>query len=89
MKAYLNQNGHDGRRGGFTVVEILVVITVIAILAAMLIPVVGGAMRRANEFAIQSEMTQLDMAIEQFKNDNGFYPTQFQGNCSRLAMETL
>ncbi len=78
MKAYLNQNGRCGRRGGFTVVEILVAITVIAILAAMLIPVVGGAMRRANEFAIQSEMSQLDMAIEQFKTDNGFYPPSFQ-----------
>lgn len=77
MKAYLNQNGRCGRRGGFTVVEILVAITVIAILAAMLIPVVGGAMRRANEFAIQSEMSQLDLAIEHFKSDNGFYPPSF------------
>ena len=77
MKAYLNQNGRCGRRGGFTVVEILVAITVIAILAAMLIPVVGGAMRRANEFAIQSEMSQLDMAIEQFKTRQRVLPAQF------------
>ncbi len=85
MKAYLNQNGRCGRRGGFTVVEILVAITVIAILAAMLIPVVGGAMRRANEFAIQSEMSQLDLAIEHFKSDNGFYPPSF----SRLNSVTF
>ncbi|MCH2182063.1 MAG: type II secretion system GspH family protein [Mariniblastus sp.] len=77
MNTCLNENDRSGRRGGFTVVEILVAITVIAILSAMLIPVVGSAMRRASEFAIESEMAQLDLAIEHFKSDNGFYPPSF------------
>ena len=78
MKSYLYHNRpHDIRRG-FTVVEVLVAITIIAILAAILTPVVGSALRRANEFAIESEMSQLDLAIEHFKSDNGFYPPSFQ-----------
>ncbi|MEE2827289.1 MAG: type II secretion system protein [Planctomycetota bacterium] len=77
MNTCLNVNDRSDRRGGFTVVEILIAITVIAILSAMLIPVVGSAMRRANEFAIESEMAQLDLAIEHFKSDNGFYPPSF------------
>ncbi|MCH2179543.1 MAG: prepilin-type N-terminal cleavage/methylation domain-containing protein [Mariniblastus sp.] len=77
MKSYLYHNRpHDIRRG-FTVVEVLVAITIIAILAAILTPVVGSALRRANEFAIESEMSQLDLAIEHFKSDNGFYPPSF------------
>ena len=77
MQTCLKQNCHSRRSGGFTVVEILVAITVLAILAAMLTPVVGSALRRANEFAIESEMTQLDLAIEHFALDNGFYPPSF------------
>ncbi len=77
MQTCLNQNCHSRRSGGFTVVEILVAITVIAILAAMLIPTIGSALRRANEFAIESEMAQLDLAVEHFKSDNGFYPPSF------------
>lgn len=78
MNTCLNLNDRSDRRGGFTVVEILIAITVIAILSAMLIPVVGSAMRRANEFAIESEMAQLDLAIEHFKSENGFYPPSFE-----------
>lgn len=68
------------RLRGFTVIELLVVITVIALLAAILVPVVGSAFRRANEFAIQTEMSQLDQAIEQFKNKYGFYPPNIDPN---------
>ena len=89
MNTCLNENDRSGRRGGFTVVEILVAITVIAILAAMLIPVVGSAMRRAKEFAIQSEMAQLDLAIEHFKSDHGFYPPSFNGLDSVTFMSYL
>ena len=77
MKSYLYHNRPYDIRRGFTVVEVLVAITIIAILAAILTPVVGSALRRANEFAIESEMSQLDLAIEHFKSDNGFYPPSF------------
>ena len=72
MTAYLRRPRQI--RSAFTVVELLVVITVIAILTAILVPVVGSAYKRANEFAIQNEMSQLDQAIEQFKIKYGFYP---------------
>ena len=75
MTAYLRRPRQI--RSAFTVVELLVVITVIAILTAILVPVVGSAYKRANEFAIQNEMSQLDQAIEQFKIKYGFYPPSF------------
>ena len=66
------------QRGGFTLVEVVVTITIIAILAAILVPTLGSAYRRSQEFAIESEMNLMGSAIEQFKTEYGFYPPSFR-----------
>ncbi len=63
-----------GRNAGFTLVELLAVITVMAILAGILVPVIFSALNTANEFTITSEVQQLDAAVEKFKTQYGFYP---------------
>lgn len=65
-------------RAAFTLVELLVAITIIAILAGFLTPAVFRALSGAREAAIVIEMRQLDLAIEQFENDFGFYPPSFE-----------
>jgi prepilin-type N-terminal cleavage/methylation domain-containing protein len=62
---------------GFTLVEILVAITVIAILAGMLIVGVFPALNRAKETAIQVELSTLERAVEDFKLKFGVYPPSF------------
>ena len=64
-------------RAGLTLTEILVVITVLAILTTFLAPAVLRAFSRAKESTILMEMKQLELALEQFKNDYGFYPPSF------------
>jgi len=64
-------------RAAFTLIELLVAITVIAILAGFITPAVFRALTTAREAAIIVEMRQLDLAIEQFENDFGFYPPSF------------
>ncbi|MFK7769894.1 MAG: type II secretion system protein [Mariniblastus sp.] len=66
-----------GNRAGFTLVEILMAITVIAILAGLLTPVVFAALNRARETTVIVEMNQMDLAIENFKGHFGFYPPAF------------
>ncbi len=59
---------------GFTLTELLVAITVLAILAGFLVPALMGALLSARESTVVFEMKQMELAIEQFKNDHGFYP---------------
>ncbi|MBN1909898.1 MAG: type II secretion system protein [Pirellulales bacterium] len=66
-------------RPGFTLVEMLVVIVIISILSSLVITGAIVAIRRAREFAITQEMTQLTLALEKYKNDIGEYPPDFSG----------
>lgn len=58
--------------------EMLVVITIISILAALLIPVVAGAIQRAQVTSNGLEISGLVMNIERYKSENGgLYPPSF------------
>jgi len=60
---------------GFTLVELLVVIAVIAILAAILFPVFAGAREKARAATCLSNMRQLGQAIDLYRGDyDGKYP---------------
>jgi prepilin-type N-terminal cleavage/methylation domain-containing protein len=64
-------------RKGFTLVEILVAITVIAILGAMLMAGLFPMLNTAKEAAIRTEMSQIEMAVEQFHTKYQIYPPSF------------
>lgn len=55
------------RRSGFTLAEMLVVITIIVILAALLVPAVYLGLVAARNAAIAVEIGQLDSAMKQYK----------------------
>lgn len=60
---------------GFTLIELLVVISIIAILAAILFPVFARVRENARSTSCLSNMKQMGLAIEQYKQDyDGFYP---------------
>jgi prepilin-type N-terminal cleavage/methylation domain-containing protein len=65
------------RQRAFTLVEMLVVIAIIGILAAILIPSVQVAVTKARNAAIYEEIVQLEMSIEQYKNSHNDYPPNF------------
>src|ERR1035437_36619 len=64
------------RAGGFTLVELLVVIVVLAVLAAMVLPKFMDSSRRSRESALKSDLTLLRDACSRFAADTGATPKQ-------------
>lgn len=61
-------------RRAFTLLELLSVIAVIGILAALIFPSVGAARRSANKAKVKVQFTQWVTAIESFRGEYGYYP---------------
>ena len=66
-------------RGGFTLIEILVVIAVISLLAALVAPNVFRHVGTAKDAAARSQIEMLGAALDAYRLDNGRYPTTEQG----------
>ena len=68
--------GHTPRKThGFTLVEILVVVSIIGLLAGLAIPAVGGAMHAARKAKVTAMAQQVRTALVQFNTEYGYFPT--------------
>ncbi len=59
---------------GFTLVEMLMVIIVIAVISAIAIPKVTKQIQLAKERSLRAQLRIARIAVEQFFNDTGYYP---------------
>jgi prepilin-type N-terminal cleavage/methylation domain-containing protein/prepilin-type processing-associated H-X9-DG protein len=59
------------QRGAFTLVELMVVISIIAILASMLMPALARAKAKANQIKCLNHMRQLGLALSMYADDHG------------------
>jgi general secretion pathway protein G len=64
---------------GFTLLELLVVISVIAILAALVSPMVFRNVGDAKISAAKSQIEILELALDAYRLDNDYYPSTAQG----------
>ncbi len=64
---------------GFTLIEIMVVIVILAILAAIIAPRVIGRVDESRVTECKVQIANLETALKMYKLDNGRYPTNGQG----------
>ena len=67
------------RSRGFTLIEILVVIIVLGLLAALVGPRILGRVSEAKSASARTQIELLGLALDSYRLDNGSYPTTDQG----------
>ncbi len=73
------------KQQGFTIVELLIVIVVIGILAALVITTFTGIQRRARDTERQTDIKAIHSQLEAYYAQNGYYPALAEVNATNLA----
>lgn len=68
-----------GPKNGFTIVELIIVVIVIGILAAITIVSYGGITRSAQSRAVSAEVQRMGTVLKKVKADTGAYPISLDG----------
>jgi len=77
------------RRAGFTLIELMVVIAILGILAALVAPSIIGRKEDAMRAAAKAQIKNFEQALKLFYVDNGFYPSTEQGLQALVEKPTI
>lgn len=64
---------------GFTLIEVMVVVVILGILAAIVVPRVINRPEQARIVRAKQDVSSIDNAMDLYKLDNGYYPSSDQG----------
>jgi prepilin-type N-terminal cleavage/methylation domain-containing protein len=62
------------REAGFTILEILIVLVILSLIAAIAIPIYANALTKSRRGALVSDLRVLHGAMKRYYSDNGFFP---------------
>lgn len=78
MRLTLTEHPRAGR-AGFTLVELLLVLVILATLAAIVVPKFAGRTEQAKITAAKTQIASFETALDAFEVDNGYYPEGGKG----------
>jgi len=73
---------------GLTLIEMIIVLAIIALVAALIVPSVIGRPDQARVTVAQADMKTIGAALKIYRLDNGGYPTTEQGLAALVAKPT-
>ena len=74
---------------GFTLVELMVVLTVIALLLSVVVPDYVGRVKRAEEAALQENLAVMRDALDKHYADAGSYPASLEDLVSKRYLRSI
>lgn len=78
-----------GTEDGFTLIEIMVVVTILAILIALVAPKMVGRTDQARRVSTKAQIKNIEGALQLYKLDNGIYPSTEQGLDALVTLPTI
>ena len=77
------------KRAGFTLVELMVVLTVIALLLSVVVPDYVGRMQKAEEAVLKENLVVMRDALDKHYADAGKYPSSLQELVSKRYLRAI
>lgn len=75
----MNVSHHRRAQQAFSLIELLLVLVILAVLAAVIVPKFSGRSQQARETAAQADISALELSLDVFETDIGRYPTRTEG----------
>lgn len=86
----MHHRGHRGSwRNGFTLIEVMVVVVILAILAALIVPKIMSRPDEARAVAAKQDIATIVQALRLYRLDNTRYPASEQGLAALVARPTV
>ena len=83
------RNGKRSFLLGFTLIELMIVLVVIAVLAGIIVPKYLERIDEANETVLKQDIAGIRTAIDQFYRDKGHYPSSLNDLVSQRYIRAV
>jgi general secretion pathway protein G len=84
-----NLRGRTAGQAGFTLIEIMVVVFILALLAGIVVPRIMGRTDEARRTATKVQIKNIEEGLHLYKLDNGMYPSTEQGLSALITKPTI